>query len=137
MKVHLGIHLRFAADVHNSTSTCVVQPVIHLCFAADVHISWLDSRSANVSPTRQAFGFCRGGTHSWLDSSSRGTLGVQWSALVEPWGHLHDFGAALGATWVTCGSVWVNFGGFAGSLGALCWRGACSGGYLVCLFAFM
>ena len=37
MKVHLGIHLRFAADVHNSTSTCVVQPVIHLCFAADVH----------------------------------------------------------------------------------------------------
>ena len=63
MKVHLGIHLRFAADVHNSTSTCVVQLVIHLCFAADVHISWLDSRSANVSPTRQAFGFCRGGTH--------------------------------------------------------------------------
>ena len=56
---------------------------------------------------------------SWLDSSSRGTLGVQWSALVEPWGHLHDFGAALGAKWVTCGSVWVNFGGFAGSLGSI------------------
>ena len=44
---------------------------------------------------------------------------MQWSALVEPWGHLHDFGAALGAKWVTCGSVWVNLGGFAGSLGSI------------------
>ena len=132
MKVHLGIHLRFAADVHNSTSTCVVQLVIHLCFAADVHISWLDSRSANVSPTRQAFWVCRGGTHKLARfEECNGLLWWSLGAIYTTLGRPRELSGSLVARF---GSILVALQGL---LGALCWRGACSGGYLVCLFAFM
>ena len=67
-----------------------------------------------------------------------GTLEVKWDALVETWGQVHHCGAALGAKWVTCGSVLVNFARFAGSLGSLVLAGSRFGGsHLVCLFAFM
>ena len=116
--MQLVVHLHFAADVHiswpDSSSTCVVQLVIHLRFAADVHISWLDSRSAHVSPARHTFALCCGGTHKLA--------------------RFELLGAALGAKWVTCGSVWVNFVGFAGSLGSLVLAGCMLWGFSFGLF---